>query len=336
MEVSAHIPLPVVDRSHVAAARQETRRAAERAGFDESDAHRVGLVATELASNLVKHAPGGGQILIRSANGAAPEVELIAIDRGPGMADTARSLADGHSTAGSAGTGLGAIRRLADEFDIYSQPDKGTVVLARMRPGRQRQPPLNGLRLAGVSVAKPGETVCGDAWAVTIDRGRVMAFVIDGLGHGVYAAEAATAAARVALSRPFGTTLETLTAMHDGLRHTRGAAGAVVLVDLQARVVKISGVGNVAAAIVSATAIRHGVSLSGILGHQVRQFKEFQYPWSPDCSLVLHSDGLISHWSLDGYPGLRQRHVALTAAVLYRDFQRGRDDVTVLAGWEAA
>src|SRR5262252_9207438 len=116
MEVSAHIPLSVADRSHVAIARHETRHAAERVGFDESDAHRAGLVATELASNLVKHASGGGQILVRSANGAAAEVELIAIDCGPGMSDTARSLVDGYSTTeGSAGNGLGAIRRLADE-----------------------------------------------------------------------------------------------------------------------------------------------------------------------------------------------------------------------------
>ena len=334
MEVSAHIPLPVADRSHVAIARQETRQAAERVGFDESDAHRAGLVATELASNLVKHASGGGQILVRSVNGSAAEVELIAIDRGPGMTDTARSLVDGYSTAGSAGTGLGAIRRLADEFDIYSQPNKGTVVLARLRRGRRPLPPNGGLHLAGVSVAMPGETVCGDAWAVAIDRGRVMAFVVDGLGHGVYAAEAATAAARAALARPFGTTVEALTAMHEGIRHTRGAAGTVVQVDLQTQTVTVSGVGNVAAAIVSPTAIRRGVSLSGILGHQVRQFKQFQYPWEAGCALVLHSDGLISHWSLEGYPGLRQRHVALTAAILYRDFQRGRDDVTVLAGWE--
>ena len=334
MEIAAHIPLPVADSSHVPIARQATRQAAERAGFDETGAHRVGLVATELASNLVKHTSGGGMILVRSAGGAAAEVELISIDRGPGMSDTTRSLADGYSTVGSQGTGLGAIRRLADEFDIYSQPDKGTVVLARMRRDRRPKLPVAGLCLAGVSVAMPGETVCGDAWAVAIDRGRVMAFVIDGLGHGVHAAEAASAAVRVALSRPFETAIEALTAMHAGLKHTRGAAGTVVQVDLRSQTVNVSGVGNVAAAIVAPTTIRHGVALNGILGHEVRHFKQFQYPWEPECALVLHSDGLISHWSLEGYPGLRQRHVALTAAILYRDFQRGRDDVTVLAGWE--
>jgi hypothetical protein len=50
----------------------------------------------------------------------------------------------------------------------------------------------------------------------------------------------------------------------------------------------------------------------------------------------MHSDGLTSHWSLDAYPGLRLRHPALVAAVLYRDYQRGRDDVTVVVGKAAA
>jgi anti-sigma regulatory factor (Ser/Thr protein kinase) len=336
MEMSTHLSLPVTDRSHVAIARQETRQASERVGFDHTDAHRAGLIATELSSNLAKHAPAGGQILLRTANGGSAEVELIAIDRGPGIADVGRSLSDGFSTAGSAGTGLGAIRRLADEFDIYSQPGQGTAVFVRVRRDRCAAPSIGGLQLAGVSVAKPGETECGDAWAVAIDRGRIMVFVIDGLGHGPYAAEAARTAARVAMSRPFDSVLEALTEIHAGLRHTRGAATTIVQVDLQSQVVTVSGVGNVMAAILSPTAIRHGVSLNGILGHDVRQFKQFQYPWTPSGALVLHTDGLISHWSLDGYPGLRQRHVALTAAVLYRDYQRGRDDVTVIAGWEAA
>ena len=42
-----------------------------------------------------------------------------------------RCLTDGYSTAGTPGTGLGAVRRLANEFDIYSAPGEGTIVMAR-------------------------------------------------------------------------------------------------------------------------------------------------------------------------------------------------------------
>jgi len=333
--MSAHELVPVADRSQVSEARQAARKAAERAGLGETDAHRVGIVATELATNLVKHAGQGGSLLLVARSGPAPEVELLALDRGPGMADVARSLADGYSTAGSTGSGLGAVRRLADEFDIYSQPGKGTAVLARLR-GAGVTPVVAPLDVGGVSVAMKGESVCGDAWMIAADRGRTIVAVMDGLGHGPHAADAATTGVRALSAQAFGTSVQALTAVHEALRHTRGAAGAVTFVDPRATVLTVAGIGNIAIAVLDDRGTRQAVSLGGILGHGVRQFREYQYPWIGGALLVMHSDGLISHWSLDAYPGLRQRHPALIAAVLYRDFQRGRDDVTVVVGRNAA
>lgn len=62
----------------------------------------------------------------------------------------------------------------------------------------------------------------------------------------------------------------------------------------------------------------------------MRRRQAFTYPWSPDAVVVLHSDGLRTRWRLDAYPGLARRHPSLIAGVLYRDFARRRDDVTVL------
>jgi hypothetical protein len=67
----------------------------------------------------------------------------------------------------------------------------------------------------------------------------------------------------------------------------------------------------------------------------VRKIQEFTYPWSPEALLILHSDGLATHWDLNTYPGLTARHPSLIAGVLYRDFARGRDDVTVMVAKEA-
>ena len=309
--------------------------AAERVGFNETDAHRVGLVMTELASNVAKHAGDGGQVLLRARAGDEPEVELLALDRGRGMANIDQSLADGHSTSGSAGTGLGAIRRLADDFDIYSQTGKGTAVLARLRPHR-RTPRPDGFEVGGVSVAMPGENACGDAWAAVTERGRIVVSVVDGLGHGELAASAASAALAATPAGSFGTPREGLGLMHGAIRHTRGAAAMIVSVDARSMTATAAGIGNIAAVIVGTTSVRQAVSMSGILGHEVRQFREYQYPWSADALLVMHSDGLISHWSLETYPGLRQRSAGLAAAVLYRDLQRGRDDVTVVVARELA
>ena len=333
MEVTCH--LPVADRSQIASARQKATAAAHDAGFNETDAHRAGIVATELASNLVKHAVHGGEMLVRARTGEAPEVEVLALDRGPGIADVTRSLADGYSTAGSAGTGLGAVRRLADDFDIYSQSGTGTVIVVRLRPAGSERPASSAFEVGGVSAPMPGESVCGDAWVSIKDRGRVIVGVVDGLGHGPFAAEAATTAATALVGRSHDTPLEGLRTMHEAIRHTRGAAGVVAMLDLRNAVVNVAGVGNVAVAVVGQGTVRQAVSLSGILGHEVRQFREYQYPWSSGSLLVMHSDGLMSRWSLDAYPGLRQRDPVTIATVLYRDFRRGRDDVTVVVGKEA-
>jgi hypothetical protein len=76
------------------------------------------------------------------------------------------------------------------------------------------------------------------------------------------------------------------------------------------------------------------VSYNGTVGHEVRKIQEFTYQWPQQGLLVMHSDGLKTQWRLDRYPGLMHKHPSLIAGVLYRDFNRGRDDVTVLVARE--
>src|SRR5262245_49792637 len=161
-----HTIVAVQETSQTFAARSEARTIAERSGMDETDAHRVGLVATELATNLVKHTASGGELLIRFRVRPAPEVELIAIDRGAGIRDIAAALRDGHSSAGSPGTGLGAVVRMSEDFDITSTLGHGTAVLARLRAKRSARVRAGAFEIGVISQAKPGETVCGDAWYV--------------------------------------------------------------------------------------------------------------------------------------------------------------------------
>lgn len=332
-----HHCTPVVESSQTSAARLEARELASRAGFDETDIHRVGLVATELATNLVKHATHGGDLLMRITDGTlVAEVELIAIDRGPGIRDVGRSMADGHSTTGSPGTGLGAVRRLADDFDIFSIADRGTVVLARMRAKHKERPARAALQISAVSVAMPGESRCGDAWSVRHCVNGATVLVADGLGHGVQAAEASDAAVTAFTRGPIGNTVRNLEQIHDALRHTRGAAGAIAEIRKDQQVVRFSGVGNIAAAVCNDHEVRQAVSHNGTLGHQAYKFSEYTYPWKPDSIFVMHSDGLSAKWALEQYPGLSRRDTSTIAAVLYRDFSRSRDDATVVVGREAA
>lgn len=310
-------------------ARREVARLARGMGWSEAEAARAALVATEAATNLVKHTPRGGEILARRIAGeGSTGIELLVLDRGGGMSSLAEAMTDGVSSAGTSGTGLGAVRRAADHFEAWSAPGAGTALLARLWPsgGAAPAPPP----LSAVCVPYPGEEVCGDRWAwAAAEGGRHFLLVVDGLGHGVGAAEAALAAEAVFARALPATPTAGLEAVHAALRPTRGAAAALAEVRPAEGTVRFCGVGNVAAHVVAPGRRSSLVSHAGILGHQVRKFQEFTSPWAPGAMLVMHSDGVSAQWELDRYPGLAARDPALVAGVLFRDFGRGRDDATI-------
>ncbi len=324
--------IEVRDQSQVAEARRVAVATAHAHGFDEGDAGRVAIVASELATNLLKHG-GGGELLVGSHDDTTGSgVELLALDRGPGMADVAASSRDGHSTAGSAGNGLGAIRRGSHFSDIYSRPGAGTAVLARLEAGAPTHDA--GSRMAdygAVSVAMRGEDACGDAWCRHALPDRLVLMVADGLGHGPFAAEASLAAVRSFHQTLGATPTEALTSMHAALRPTRGAAIAIARVDYAECEVLFAGVGNIAGTIVNADGgVQRTVSNNGTVGHVAKRIRDFTYRLQGQPLVVLASDGLGTGWRLDDYPGLALRHPSLIAGILYRDHNRGRDDVTVL------
>jgi anti-sigma regulatory factor (Ser/Thr protein kinase) len=334
MEVTLHARAEVADPTGSGHARRMAMELARKLGFDEEDTSRVALVVTELATNLVKHADGG-EMLLRSVTGDGRSgLAILALDRGPGIADTGAALRDGYSTRGTQGTGLGAVRRQASRFDLYSSPERGSAVFAELWPGAKA--PDAAFQIGGVNVPFPGESVSGDAWQVACAGPKALALLVDGLGHGSPAAEAARVGLVAFDERKTSAPSEVLGEIHAALRPTRGAAAAVAELDRSRSLVRFAGVGNIGATIVADGTSRSLVSHHGTAGHQARRIQEFQYPWQAGASLILQSDGLVSRWSLDGYPGLTRRHPALIAGVLYRDFRRGRDDASVLVLQEAA
>ncbi len=154
----AQVSLPLAEASHVGEARRRATVLARGLRFSEADLGRVALVVTEAGTNLVVHA-GGGELLLRplGADGAIG-LEVLALDRGPGMARIDECLRDGYSTAGTAGTGLGAIARLSTVFDIHSAPGIGTAVVARLWSRARAGSPGSGAPVTGaVCLARPGE-----------------------------------------------------------------------------------------------------------------------------------------------------------------------------------
>lgn len=334
------LTLATTDTSCIGAARRAATALAADLGFSARRSAELAIVVTEAASNIVRHAEGRGEIILRPlAGAAAPGVEMLAVDRGRGIPNLPQARRDGFSTLGSPGEGLGAIARQAGEFDIHSVPGQGTVVLARVW-NVDAPPPVEppGLSVGAVCLPKPGEAACGDNWSLAVDRDRVLLLVADGLGHGLQAADASRRAVelfRQHVARPVVPLMEGL---HAGLRGTRGAALGLAELRPSRGQLTFVGVGNVAASVIAGDTRRSLVSHNGTAGVEARRIQEFQYPWAGNGLLVVHSDGLSGNWDLTRYAGVRQRHGAVVAATLYRDHRRIQDDVTVvtLAGRGAA
>lgn len=332
--VQPDLLIAVHENTDVAAARRAASNLAVKAGFDEHDAGRVAVIATEAASNLLKHAKGGDLILRDVSALSAPRLEILALDRGRGMSNPARCFEDGYSTAGSPGTGLGAIARASQLFELYSVSGKGTVLLSRAVS--QNREPVNGQSAAEVIIGAinapyPGEEISGDAWTYACDSGRTRILLADGLGHGIFAAEASHAALACLHEAGNKGPADVIEHANRQLTATRGAAVAVAEIDFRAQRVLFSGMGNIVAAIVATSkARRQLVSMNGTVGHETGKARQFEYPFELSSMLILHSDGLSSHWSFDKYPGLFQKHPSLIAGVLFRDFRRTRDDATIV------
>jgi len=257
-------------------------------------------------------------------------VEALAFDHGPGMRSVADSMRDGHSTGGTPGTGLGALRRMTSNLDIWSQPGTGTLLRFEVWPKGTPVTPAMSFVTGAVCLPKPGESECGDAWSVAQRGADLVVLLVDGLGHGPSAADAARAAVVAASGTSSLDPAQVIDTVHGALRPTRGAAGAAIVLQPDRGRCMFCGIGNIAASVQRNGTARSMVSHAGILGHQVRKIQGFEYPLAPGALLVAHSDGIATRWDLSAYPGLESRHPSLVAAALYRDHSRGRDDVTVV------
>lgn len=322
--------IEVREPSQTGEIRRKTQEFAEELRLGDTRCGAAALAATEMATNLLKHAGSGNMLLQRVQENGSSGLRLIAIDKGPGIVDITRALQDGHSTAGSMGTGLGAIKRVSDIFEVYSDPGAGTLVRAEFWQSKHHSSAGGSIEIAGVSEPIHGEEECGDGWGFRKFADALVLMVVDGLGHGTFAAEAAREAEQVLARAQLASPQDILQDIHGALKKTRGAAVAVVKIQPEKALLSFVGVGNISASIVSAGTSRSMASHNGTVGHQMARVQEFTYPWNPDSHLIMHSDGLGSRWDLERYPGIWSKHPSLIATILHRDFSRGRDDVTVL------
>ncbi|WP_229682329.1 SpoIIE family protein phosphatase [Modestobacter marinus] len=322
------VRLRVADPGMVLVAQQHARRVAKLAGLDAAGADHAALAAAELAGNAQRHGRAGELLLQPSAEGAA--IDVVAFDRGPGVADWARSSADGYSTTpGSLGTGLGAVARIATTLTAHSELNRGTVVSARIGPAG------NAPMVSAFGSPRRGERINGDAWSWSVSDGEVFAVLADGLGHGPDAAAASALAVADVASLAASEPPQVLHDVHARLRSTRGAAVTVVRLRRsstgEGSELLVTGVGNVAATVVALDgSVRRTLISAGTAGLAVRTPTQTITPVPTGSVVVLHTDGLLSSWTMQGRARVVAAPPAVLAAVLLRDFERGTDDTGVV------
>jgi anti-sigma regulatory factor (Ser/Thr protein kinase) len=331
--------VPVHDATRVRDARIAAREACVHAGLAPPRTAAAELVATELATNLLRHA-GGGRIvvnLVLPPNGrTGTSVQVFSLDHGPGIADVAVALRDGYSTVNpSLGAGLGSCVRSANAFHLYSAPGRGTVATARIdREPEGRRAPAADVPAGGVTIALAQAEECGDAWTWA-RSGRLLTLLLaDGLGHGSKAAHAAGTAVAELHRAAHLPPAEILRLLHTALRRTRGAAISVAQVDTERAELCFAGVGNVGARMWTGDGWTSLVSHPGIVGaYFPAHVPVRRLPWGRESLLAVHSDGLPSRWIPPEDPYLLGHDPSVVAATILRDAgspaRPERDDTSV-------
>lgn len=317
----------VDDQTQVGSARRFANSICTELKFETTRRARVGIIVNELGNNLVRYAPGGSLIFRQIDDLYQTGFEILSVDRGRGF-DASVVMLDGYTTGSTPGTGLGAVKRQSDLFDVYAVPGAGAVVVSRVFATDEDAQVALLYDVGAITVPMKHEEVCGDAWAVCQNDSEICILVVDGLGHGVHAHEAALEAVGVFENSKQVSLDILLTMIHNRLKSTRG--GAVFLATAKPTSIDFAGAGNIRAIIQSAETMKTLISQNGTAGIQIRGVQVRSQPWDGVGYLVIHSDGITTRCDLSKYPGLVGRHPSLVCAVIYRDFERGNDDTTVL------
>ena len=316
--------VPVAGRAAVEHARS--------AGFDQTVAAELRLVATELAANIVQHAGRGEIRLAILEDGGRTGLEIRSNDHGPGIGDVGQALTDGYSTNNSLGCGLGAADRLSDELTIHSPRASGTGTTIVCRRWVMDTPRLEqtGLDIAAATRHHPGMDVNGDAYVIAHWPTGALAGVIDGVGHGRPAAQASKNARCYIQQNCKRSVQDLFRGVAHCCRATRGVVMALVKFDWSSGKMTVGSVGNVE---VRCKGWREKPRLAlrrGILGARAPEPMVTEHEWNPGAVVVLHSDGIRANWSWQEFPEMERQPACRTARDMLAELIGTRDDATVL------
>lgn len=327
------IKITIEEESQISSARRTISTLAKSINFSEKEISHVSIIVTEFGTNLIKHCLGG-ELLVRVIKvNDLYGLEIISIDNGPGIKDISLAMKDGFTTAGTLGGGLGAIKRLSKSFDIYTQVGKGSIFLSRIyNDDFLREINKHSLEFSAISIPKDGEDINGDGYEIKLLNNGGAILLVDGLGHGINAFEASSEAIKIFENHFTEKPLNLMERINKALFHTRGCAGVIALISTTDNTINFVGIGNISAFIIDDYTRKTMVSQNGIIGENIYRIREYIYNFNDNSVFIFHSDGISANWNLKDYPGIEYRDPSILAGILYRDFARGNDDLTVIVG----
>jgi len=311
--------------------RDLARRFAASLGFPAVQCDEIALVATELASNLIKHASGGTISLSRIGAGEPGGIEIQSVDHGPGIPNAEQAIADGYSTAGGLGLGLGTVNRLMDELEICSGSKGGLHLICRRWVRTKERSSLTPGCVTFGAATRPCRQLPenGDAFIFKQWDRNALVGVIDGLGHGQFA-QRASQTARQYIEQHFDQPLANLfRGAGRACRATRGVVMALARFDFVRRNLTVASIGNVEVRLVGSPQPFNPVVRRGIVGLNAPNPVLTEHPWLSTCLLIMHSDGLRTQWDWSEFRNLERETPTIIAQRLLARLGRIDDDATV-------
>jgi anti-sigma regulatory factor (Ser/Thr protein kinase) len=348
------------DVSHAVIAASDFAR---RLDFSELDSRSIGTVVSELATNIIKYAVDGRVVIEEVTAGDRHGIQVTVADRGPGIPNIREALQDHFSSSGTLGLGLPGVRRMVDDFDIQSEVGRGTTVVVRKwlggpSPRARRAELLQGssasaafaergtdrgresyeapnepgrrLQIGYVNRPCRGELLSGDGVLVTELDGAALIVVVDGLGHGRDAHEAAKAATRLVRKEPNLDLSDLMRRLDVRLQGTVGAALSLCSIDLDSGLVRYVAVGNTVLRIEGERSRRVG-AMTGTVGSRLKAPRVETAELSSEDVLLIHTDGISERLTLEDYPQLRYQSPQTVAETILSRCGKKHDDATVLA-----
>ncbi|KRD08855.1 serine/threonine protein kinase [Flavobacterium sp. Root901] len=323
------------DRSLIAFIKREIHNLALQLGFTPHRAAETDIIVAELTSNLIKYANGGELLYRAHLDGEYNAIEIYCLDNGDGFENLTKIMNDGYSSSNTLGHGLGSIKRLSNDFQIYSMKDWGCVQYVKIceKPDYQPQALQSGLNHMEIALNYPGEKVCGDGYYIKQTRKGFQIFVGDGLGHGENAYEAVQMAIKAFRQSIEFEPAELLREIHAKVKKSRGLVATIVSVDYNAEVWNICGIGNINTRIYNGLENKTYTPYNGIIGHNIpRTLNSTIVPYKKHQIIIMHSDGLRTRWNLNDLTSILKQNPGIIGAAIFKENIRGTDDATILVG----